>query len=54
MELKHLKLIKAIVDLGSISEASKTLFVTSSALSHQLNALESELGCTVFSRTKNK
>lgn len=53
MELKHLKLIKAIVDHGSISEASKTLFVTSSALSHQLNALENELGCTVFSRSKN-
>ncbi len=54
MELKHLKLIKAIVEHGSISEASKTLFVTSSALSHQLSSLENELGCTVFTRSKKK
>ncbi len=54
MDLKHLKLIKAIVEFGSISKASKKLFVTSSALSHQLNALETELGCAAFTRSKNK
>lgn len=54
MEIKHLRLVKAICEEGSISSASKTLFVTSSALSHQLSNLESSLGCSIFTRSKNK
>ncbi len=54
MEIKHLKLIKAIEDNGNITKAADELFVTSSALSHQLAKLEDQLNCALFLRSKNK
>lgn len=54
MELKYFRLIKTIVEEGSIANSSEKLFLTQSALSHQLKELEKLLGFKVFHRTRNK
>ena len=54
MELKHYRLIKTIVEEGSIANSSEKLFLTQSALSHQLREMERHLGFKVFFRTRNK
>ena len=54
MELKYLRLIKTIAEEGSIANSSEKLFLTQSALSHQLKEVESQLGFKVFHRTRNK
>ncbi len=54
MEIKYFRLIKAIAEEGSISNSSEKLFLTQSALSHQLKDLEGQLGFKVFHRTRNK
>ena len=54
MELKYFRLIKTITEEGSIANATERLFLTQSALSHQLRELEERLGFKVFHRTRNK
>lgn len=54
MELKYFRLIKTIEEEGSIANSSERLFLTQSALSHQLRDLEERLGFKVFLRTRNK
>ena len=54
MELKYFKLIKTITEEGSIANATERLFLTQSALSHQLRELEERLGFKVFHRSRNK
>ncbi|TZF96281.1 LysR family transcriptional regulator [Chryseobacterium panacisoli] len=54
MEIKFLRLIKTIAEEGSIASSSEKLFLTQSALSHQLKDLEIQLGFKVFYRTRNK
>jgi LysR family transcriptional regulator for metE and metH len=54
MELKHFRLIKTIAEEGSIANSSEKLFLTQSALSHQLRELEERLGFRVFQRTRNR
>lgn len=54
MEIKYLKLIQTIAKEGSIANSSEKLFLTQSALSHQLKELEKQLGFKVFHRTRNK
>lgn len=54
MELKYFRLIKTIQEEGSIANSSERLFLTQSALSHQLKELENRLGFKVFNRTRNK
>lgn len=54
MELKHFRLIKTIAEEGSIANSSGKLFLTQSALSHQLRELEERLGFKVFHRTRNR
>ncbi|MEO0473536.1 MAG: LysR family transcriptional regulator [Bacteroidota bacterium] len=53
MELKHYRLIKTIAEEGSLANSSEKLFLTQSALSHQLRELEERLGFKVFFRTRN-
>jgi LysR family transcriptional regulator for metE and metH len=50
LEVRHLRLVRAIVDEGSLTRASERLFVTQSALSHQLRDLEGRLGTQLFRR----
>ncbi|MFS4447559.1 LysR family transcriptional regulator [Maribacter sp. 2307UL18-2] len=54
MELKYFRLIKTIAEEGSIANSTERLFLTQSALSHQLRELEERLGFKVFKRTRNK
>ncbi|MEP0266301.1 LysR family transcriptional regulator [Dokdonia sp.] len=54
MELKYFRLIKTIAEEGSIANATEHLFLTQSALSHQLRELEERLGFKVFHRSRNK
>ncbi len=54
MEVKHFRLIKAIAEEGSIANSSEKLFLTQSALSHQLKDLEKQLGFKVFIRKRNQ
>ena len=50
IELRHLKTLAALRDTGSLVEAAERVFLTQSALSHQLKELESRIGCTLFVR----
>ncbi|MEM6804803.1 MAG: LysR family transcriptional regulator [Bacteroidota bacterium] len=54
MEIKYFRLIKTIVEEGSIANSAEKLFLTQSALSHQLRELEERLGFRVFLRSRNK
>ncbi len=53
MELKYFRLIKTIVEEGNIANSSNRLFLTQSALSHQLREMEDRLGFKVFHRSRN-
>ncbi len=50
IELRHLKTLVALRDNGSLVEAAESLFLTQSALSHQLKDLEERLECSLFVR----
>jgi len=54
MEIKYFRLIKTIAEEGSIVNSSEKLFLTQSALSHQLIVMEDRLGFKVFHRSRNK
>ncbi len=53
MELKYFRLIKAIAEEGNIANSSEQLFLTQSALSHQLREMEDRLGFKVYNRRRN-
>ena len=46
MNLKQLRYFTAVVEMGSISGAARTLHISQPPLSAQLRQLEEELGCT--------
>jgi LysR family transcriptional regulator for metE and metH len=54
LELRHLKLLTAIADTGSVTDAGKRLHLTQSALSHQLRDAEGKLGTALFLRLGKK
>ena len=54
MEIRHLRLIKAIVEEGSITKAIGKLHLTQSALSHQLKEAEYQIGTSIFLRSNKK
>ena len=53
MDLKYLKLVKTIAEEGNISKSAGRLFLTQSALSHQLRDFEERIGIKVFRRSRN-
>jgi LysR family transcriptional regulator, regulator for metE and metH len=50
VELRHLRTLVALRDTGSLVEAAERVFLTQSALSHQLKDLETRLGSSLFMR----
>lgn len=50
IEIRHLKTLIALRDTGSLVDAAERLFLTQSALSHQLKELEQRLGSDLFVR----
>ena len=50
MTLTQLRSLVAIADAGGFSFAAERLFITPSAISHQMRDLESELGTELFER----
>ncbi len=54
IEIRHLKLIDTVAEVGTLKNAAEKLFLTQSALSHQLKELESRLGTQIFYRVNNQ
>lgn len=54
MEIRHLKLVKTVAEVGSLTKAGEQLFLSQSALSHQLKEIETELGAELFYRINKK
>jgi LysR family transcriptional regulator, regulator for metE and metH len=54
IDLADLKLIKHIVEEGSMVNATQKMFLSQSALSHKLRELESAVGLKVFKRQSKK
>ena len=54
MELQQLRYVVAVADEGNFTRAAARCFVVQSALSHQIKALETELGAALFARTSRR
>jgi LysR family transcriptional regulator for metE and metH len=54
LEIRHLRLIQAICNEGSVTRASNRLHLTQSALSHQLRDIEDKLGAPLFTRINKR
>ncbi len=54
LEVRHLRLINSIAEEGSVTKAGKRLFLSQSALSHQLRDVEEKLGVSLFTRLNKR
>ena len=54
VEMRHLRLIGAIAEHGSMTSAGRVLNLTQPALSHQLRELETRLRAPLFTRTARR
>ena len=54
VEMRHLRLIAAIAEQGSVTAAGRVLDLTQPALSHQLRELEARLRSPLFVRTARR
>ena len=51
LEIRHLRSLAAIADARRLADAAERVHLTQSALSHQVRALETHYGITLFQRT---
>lgn len=51
LEIRHLKSLKAIAETSKLGLAAERVFLTQSALSHQIRALEAHYDITLFKRS---
>ena len=54
MEIRHLKLVREVAETQSLTKAKDALFLSQSALSHQLKEIETKLGTPLFHRVNKK
>ena len=54
LEIRHLRLVAAVADEGSLTRAGEQLHLTQSALSHQLLDIEQRLGTLLFHRVNKR
>jgi len=52
-EFKHLKTISALAETGSVRKAAEILFISQSALSHQIKDLEHRIDAALFIRNSS-
>ncbi|MGB9670790.1 MAG: LysR family transcriptional regulator [Halothiobacillaceae bacterium] len=52
IELRHLRMVQALAETGSVSAAAARVHLTQSALSHQLGALERYFGIPLLDRSR--
>lgn len=52
IEIRHLRSMVAVADSGKLAAAAERVYLTQSALSHQIRALEAHYGITLFDRTQ--
>ena len=53
LELRHLRTLLALKETGSVSMAAKRVYLTQSALSHQIKLMEEQFGFPLFERKSN-
>lgn len=53
LEFRHLKTLLALKETGSVSLAAKRVYLTQSALSHQIKLIEEQFGLPLFERKSN-
>ena len=54
MEIRHLRLVKTVAETKNLTKASHILFLSQSALSHQLREIESRYKTQIFVRAKKQ
>lgn len=53
IEVRHLRSLVAIAELHSLTAAAERVHLSQSALSHQIRAIESHYGVSLFNRTRH-